>query len=95
MRSVGRLAAACRAALAAQQEAGRTWMEADTKKYCCLRRSSLPYSVASLGYLPPGAPALSGTVLPQARRGPTTLLHCMHGCAEGEAAGTPERSQDC
>ena len=25
-------------------------MEADTKKNCCLRRSSLPYSVASLGY---------------------------------------------
>lgn len=27
-------------------------MEADTKKYCCFSRSSLPYSVASLGYLP-------------------------------------------
>ncbi len=25
-------------------------MEAETKKNCCLRRSSLPYSVASLGY---------------------------------------------
>ena len=29
---------------------GSTWMEAETKKNCCLRRSSLPYSVASLGY---------------------------------------------
>lgn len=27
-----------------------SWSEADTKKYCCLRRSSLPSSVASLGY---------------------------------------------
>lgn len=27
-----------------------TCSEADTKKYCCLRRSSLPSGVASLGY---------------------------------------------
>lgn len=31
-------------------QAEHTWREADTKKNCCFRRSSFPYSVASLGY---------------------------------------------